>query len=50
MLTTNLDHLLERAFGGGWPPLHRATGSVVQERGVILKLHGTLLDSRAPGY
>jgi SIR2-like domain len=45
VLTTNLDHLLERAFEGAWPALHRATGTAAQERGVILKLHGTLLDA-----
>jgi hypothetical protein len=45
VLTTNLDHLLERAFGGAWPALSRATGAAAQERGVILKLHGTLLDA-----
>jgi hypothetical protein len=46
VLTTNLDHLLERAFQGRWPALHRATGSVGQDKGIILKLHGTLFDPR----
>ncbi|MFT3770760.1 MAG: AAA-like domain-containing protein [Minicystis sp.] len=43
VLTTNLDHLLERALG--WPVLHRATGNVAQKDQIILKLHGTLLDA-----
>jgi hypothetical protein len=46
VLTTNLDHLLERAFQGRWPAFYRATSGVVQERGIILKVHGTLLDPR----
>ncbi|WP_159397299.1 SIR2 family NAD-dependent protein deacylase [Sorangium cellulosum] len=44
LLTTSIDHLLERAFGGRWPVLHRITGDLAQRRGIILKLHGTLLD------
>jgi hypothetical protein len=44
VLTTNIDHLLERAFQGRWPALHRATGNMARRHGVILKLHGTLLD------
>jgi hypothetical protein len=44
VLTTNIDHLLERAFAGRWPTLLRATGYIAQRRGFILKLHGTLLD------
>jgi hypothetical protein len=44
VFTTNIDHLLERAFQGRWPALHRATGDMARRRGVILKLHGTLLD------
>lgn len=44
LLTTNLDHLLERALGGEWPALARATTDVAQRRAFILKLHGTLLD------
>jgi hypothetical protein len=46
VLTTNLDGLLERAFGGSWPALHRATGDVARESQVIFKVHGTLLDPR----
>ena len=48
VLTTNLDNLLERAFEGRWALLYRATGSVAQERKIILKLHGTL-STPAPG-
>jgi hypothetical protein len=44
LLTTNLDHLLERALGGEWPMLARGTGDLAQRRAFILKLHGTLLD------
>jgi hypothetical protein len=44
VLTTNIDHLLERAFSGGWPPIYRATGDMARRRRVILKLHGTLWD------
>jgi hypothetical protein len=44
VLTTNLDHLLERAFRGEFPVLHRATGDLAQQRQYILKLHGTLMD------
>ncbi|WP_257458353.1 WD40 domain-containing protein [Archangium lipolyticum] len=44
VLTTNIDHLLERAFAGRWPTLPRATGDIAQRREFILKLHGTLLD------
>ncbi len=44
VLTTNLDHLLERALGGGWPTLTRGAGDLAQRRGFLLKLHGTLLD------
>jgi tetratricopeptide (TPR) repeat protein len=45
LLTTNLDHFLERALHGKWPPLFRATPNVGQRRGVIVKLHGTLYDT-----
>jgi hypothetical protein len=41
-LTTNLDHLLERALS--WPALHRAQADLVRRRRFIFKLHGTLLD------
>lgn len=44
VLTTNIDHLIERAFSRRWPPLWRAPIDIVQRRGFILKLHGTLLD------
>src|SRR5688572_8366224 len=44
ILTTNLDHLLERALNGRWPALARATPDIARRRGYILKLHGTLLD------
>ena len=44
VLTTNLDHLLEKAFKGAWPALAKVTGDVVRRRHYILKLHGTLLD------
>jgi hypothetical protein len=44
VMTTNLDGLLERAFAGTWPVLHRATGNVTQQGQVIFKVHGTLLD------
>jgi hypothetical protein len=44
VLTTNLDHLLERAFAGAWPAFARVTGDIVRRRHYILKLHGTLLD------
>ena len=44
VLTTNLDHLLEKAFSGAWPALAKVTGDVVRRRHYILKLHGTLLD------
>jgi ABC-type phosphate/phosphonate transport system substrate-binding protein len=44
VLTTNLDHLLERAFGGKWPTLPRATGDLASREKYILKLHGTLLE------
>jgi hypothetical protein len=43
-LTTNLDGLLERAFGGAWPAVARATADIAQRRRFILKLHGTLVD------
>jgi SIR2-like protein len=44
VLTTNLDHLLEKAFKGAWPALAKVTGDVVRRRHYILKLHGTLID------
>ncbi|MEP7122766.1 MAG: SIR2 family protein [Byssovorax sp.] len=44
VLTTNVNHLLEKAFKGAWPALAKVTGDVVRRRHYILKLHGTLLD------
>lgn len=44
VITTNLDHLLERAFMGSWPALTSPPGDLAQRRGYILKLHGTRLD------
>jgi tetratricopeptide (TPR) repeat protein len=44
VLTTNLDHTLEHAFAGRWPALWTASPGLLQRRGFILKLHGTLLD------
>jgi hypothetical protein len=43
VLTTNLDHLLERAFEGRWPPLWRTPGNIQRKR-YILKLYGTLFE------
>jgi hypothetical protein len=44
VLTTNIDHLLERAFAGRWPALYHATADMARRERVILKLHGTLFD------
>jgi hypothetical protein len=44
VLTTNLDGLLERAFGGKWRAIARGTGDIARRRGYILKLHGTLIE------
>jgi hypothetical protein len=44
VLTTNLDRFLERAFGGEWEALARATGDIAARRRYILKLHGTRMD------
>jgi hypothetical protein len=44
VLTTNLDHLLERAFRGEWPAVVRATGDIATRTKYILKVHGTLFD------
>ncbi len=43
VLTTNIDHLLERAFAGNFRPVYEATADLGQRRRYILKLHGTLL-------
>lgn len=42
VLTTNINHLLERAFGFEWDTLCRVTEEVAWRRRFILKLHGTL--------
>jgi SIR2-like domain/TIR domain len=42
VLTTNINHLLERAFGFEWESLPRVTDDVAWRRRFILKLHGTL--------
>lgn len=42
VLTTNLDHLLERALQ--WPALWRAQADLARRRQYIFKFHGTLLD------
>jgi nucleoside phosphorylase/tetratricopeptide (TPR) repeat protein len=44
VLTTNLDHIIERAFEGTWHLLPATVGDLAQRRGYILKLDGTLLD------
>ncbi|WP_437603600.1 SIR2 family protein [Sorangium sp. So ce590] len=42
VLTTNLNHLLERAFGIEWDTMSRVTDEAAWRRRFILKLHGTL--------
>jgi NAD-dependent SIR2 family protein deacetylase len=42
VITTNIDRLLERAFGGAWPALASAPADLPQRRHFILKIHGTL--------
>lgn len=44
VLTTSVDHVLERAFQGSWPALASVTGPELRRRHYILKLHGTLSD------
>lgn len=44
VLTTNMNHLLERAFGDEWVVMPRVTDEVAWRRRIILKLHGTLKD------
>jgi SIR2-like protein/effector-associated domain 5 (EAD5)-containing protein len=44
VLTTCLDNLLNRAFKGAFQPLIKPPGDIAQQRGYILKLHGTLED------
>ncbi|WP_438002010.1 SIR2 family protein [Sorangium sp. So ce185] len=47
VLTTNLNHLLERAFGPEWDTMWRVTDEVAWRRRFILKLHGTLKEPRS---
>jgi hypothetical protein len=42
VITTNLDTILERAFGGRWPAISRATVDLPSRRAIIWKPHGTL--------
>lgn len=42
VITTNLDRLLERAFGGGWTPHARPVADLATREKWIFKLHGTL--------
>jgi hypothetical protein len=42
VMTTNMNHLLERAFGYEWEVLSRVTDEVAWRRRIIFKLHGTL--------
>jgi hypothetical protein len=44
ILTTNIDHVLERALAGKWPTISKATSDIAQRRGILLKIHGTLLE------
>ncbi|RKH91439.1 hypothetical protein D7Y21_02370 [Corallococcus sp. AB045] len=44
IITTNLDHLLERAFAGSWQATPNPPADIAQRRNFILKAHGTLLD------
>jgi len=46
VLTTNLDHLLERAFEARFPSLRPGAADIGQGKGYILKLHGTLHEPR----
>ncbi len=45
VLTTNLDRLVERAFGSSWVEHRRPQAELARNRKFILKLHGTLQDS-----
>ncbi|MFS8066940.1 MAG: AAA-like domain-containing protein [Byssovorax sp.] len=47
VLTTNIDHLLERALGSRWRALQHATPDMARRRQIIFKLHGTLLDRKS---
>ncbi len=44
VFTTNLDHFLERAFGGAWDPFTSAQGDLAQRGQYIFKYHGTRRD------
>lgn len=44
IITTNLDHILERAFAGSWQATANPPADIAQRRDFILKAHGTLLD------
>lgn len=46
VITTNLDRFLERAFEAEWPDLTEPTGDLGQGNHYILKMHGTLRDTR----
>jgi hypothetical protein len=46
IVTTNLDRILERSFGGNWQDLTTPTGDLARRSHYILKLHGTRLDRR----
>lgn len=47
VITPNLDHLLERAFGGQLTVFPRPTADLATRRGWLLKLHGTLSDRQS---
>jgi hypothetical protein len=42
VMTTNLDRLLERAFGGDWTSYARPTADLASKEKWIFKIHGTL--------
>jgi hypothetical protein len=42
VITTNLDRLLERAFGGQWPPILDPVQDLLQRPRYIFKPHGTI--------
>ena len=44
VITTAIDHAVERAFAGKWMSFTRVTGDITQRQGYILKLRGTLGD------
>jgi hypothetical protein len=45
VVTTNLDRLLERALGGGWPAIVKPVADLVQRPRYIFKPHGTIDDA-----